>query len=221
MTKIIAINGSPRKNKNTATMLQSALEGAKAVGAETELINLYDYEFKGCVSCLACKRKGNKSNGLCVYSDALAPVLEKCKDADAVVLGSPIYLSDVTGMMRSFIERFVFPSLAYQVDPATGSLRTLAKKKPIGFIYTMNAQQEWFAQAYASLCAQTEASLAMIYGGPVRSLQVFNTYQVDNYADYDMDYFCEPEKRQYRDTHFDADKQQAFDLGKMLSADIH
>ena len=50
MTKVIAINGSPRKNWNTAIMLQSALEGAKANGAETELINLYDYEFKGCVT---------------------------------------------------------------------------------------------------------------------------------------------------------------------------
>ena len=44
--KVIAINGSPRKNKNTAIMLQSALEGAKANGAETELINLYDYEYR-------------------------------------------------------------------------------------------------------------------------------------------------------------------------------
>ena len=59
-------------------MLQSALEGAKADGAETELINLYDYEYKGCVSCLACKRKGSKANGLCAYKDALSTILEKC-----------------------------------------------------------------------------------------------------------------------------------------------
>ena len=78
--KVIAINGSPRKNWNTAIMLQSALEGAKADGAETELINLYDYEYKGCVSCLACKRKGSKANGLCAYKDALSTILEKCKE---------------------------------------------------------------------------------------------------------------------------------------------
>lgn len=101
--KVIAINGSPRKNWNTAIMLQSALEGAKADGAETELINLYDYEYKGCVSCLACKRKGSKANGLCAYKDALNTILEKCKEADALVLGAPIYFGDVTGMMRSFL----------------------------------------------------------------------------------------------------------------------
>ena len=152
--KVIAINGSPRKNWNTAIMLQSALEGAKADGAETELINLYDYEYKGCVSCLACKRKGSKANGLCAYKDALSTILEKCKEADALVLGAPIYFGDVTGMMRSFLERFLFPSLCYQVDSATRALKTLATKKPIGFIYTMNAPKEWGEMAYASMCHQ-------------------------------------------------------------------
>ena len=173
--KVIAINGSPRKNWNTAIMLQSALEGAKADGAETELINLYNYEYKGCVSCLACKRKGSKANGLCAYKDALSTILKKCKEADALVLGAPIYFGDVTGMMRSFLERFLFPSLCYQVDPTTGALKTLAAKKPIGFIYTMNAPKEWGETAYSSMCYQIEGSLAAIYGCTVKSLKVYNT----------------------------------------------
>lgn len=53
--KVIAINGSPRKN--TATLLAKALEGASSCGAETELIHLYDHNYKGCVSCFACKLK--------------------------------------------------------------------------------------------------------------------------------------------------------------------
>ena len=216
MKKIIAINGSPRKNWNTAIMLQSALEGANANGAETELINLYDYEYKGCVSCLVCKRKGSKANGLCVYKDALTTILEKCKEADAIILGSPIYFGDVTGMMRSFLERFLFPSLCYQVDPATGAMKTLAVKKPIGFIYTMNATKEWCDTAYAGMCNQIEGSLASIYGCEVKSLKVYNTCQVKNYADYDMDYFREADKHQYRDEHFEEDKQMAFELGKNL-----
>ena len=56
--KIIAINGSPRKNWNTHILLEKCLEGAKETGAETELINLYDINFKGCISCFACQRKG-------------------------------------------------------------------------------------------------------------------------------------------------------------------
>ena len=53
--KIIAINGSPRENKNTGTLLKKALEGAESCGAEIEFINLYDLDYKGCISCFACK----------------------------------------------------------------------------------------------------------------------------------------------------------------------
>ena len=56
--KVIAFNGSPRKNWNTAMLLEKALEGAKSEGAETELIHLYDLNYNGCISCFACKTKG-------------------------------------------------------------------------------------------------------------------------------------------------------------------
>lgn len=56
--KVIAINGSPRKNWNTHKLLNAALEGAKSMGAETEIIHLYDLNYTGCRSCFACKRKG-------------------------------------------------------------------------------------------------------------------------------------------------------------------
>ena len=111
--KVMAINGSPRKNGNTATLLNKALEGASAEGAETEMIHLYDLDFKGCISCFACKRIGGKSYGRCAVKDALTPVLDKVPQADAIILGSPIYFGNVTGEMRSFMERLVFPYLVY------------------------------------------------------------------------------------------------------------
>jgi len=55
--KVIAINGSPRKNGNTATLLQNVLDGAKSQGAETEFVNLIDLKYQGCISCFACKIK--------------------------------------------------------------------------------------------------------------------------------------------------------------------
>jgi multimeric flavodoxin WrbA len=54
--KVIAFNGSPRKEWNTSTLLKQALEGAESEGAETELIHLYDLNFKGCESCFSCKQ---------------------------------------------------------------------------------------------------------------------------------------------------------------------
>ena len=69
--KVIAVNGSPRKNWNTTTLLQKALDGAKSKGADTEIIHLYDLNFKGCTSCFACKRKNNLNIGHCAMKDDL------------------------------------------------------------------------------------------------------------------------------------------------------
>lgn len=59
--KVMAFNGSPREKRNTAILLNSALEGAASKGAETELVHLYNLNFKGCSSCFACKLKDGKS----------------------------------------------------------------------------------------------------------------------------------------------------------------
>lgn len=69
--KALFINGSPRKNFNTAEALESAMKGAQAAGAETELINLYELQYKGCMSCFACKLKNSKTEGVCAIKDAL------------------------------------------------------------------------------------------------------------------------------------------------------
>ena len=69
--KLIAFNGSPRKKWNTATLLEHALKGAKSEGAKTELIHLYDLDYKGCTSCFACKRIGGRVYGHCAIKDDL------------------------------------------------------------------------------------------------------------------------------------------------------
>jgi hypothetical protein len=76
MTKALFINGSPRKNGNTAQLLKRAMDGAREAGAEVELVNLYDrsLNYKGCMSCFACKLKGVKK-GVCSFKDDLQPQL--------------------------------------------------------------------------------------------------------------------------------------------------
>jgi multimeric flavodoxin WrbA len=100
--KAIAINGSPRKRWNTATLLRKALAGAKAKGAKTELVHLYDLTYKGCISCFACKKIGGKSYGRCAVKDELTPVLTKAAEAEVLILGSPMYFHTKSGEMRSF-----------------------------------------------------------------------------------------------------------------------
>ena len=115
--KLMAINGSPRKTWNTATLLKKALKGAASQGAETELVHLYDLNFKGCISYFACKTRGGKSYGRCAVKDDLRPILNKIAAADGLILGSPIYFGIVTGEMRSFMERLLFPYFTYTDPP--------------------------------------------------------------------------------------------------------
>ena len=69
--KAIGVNGSPRKKWNTATLLKKALEGAASEGAKTTLVHLYDLNYKGWISCFACKTRGGKSYSKCAVKDGL------------------------------------------------------------------------------------------------------------------------------------------------------
>ena len=116
MKKVIILNGSPRKNFNTALALKEAQKGAESAGAEVEYINLVDLNYKGCMSCFACKRKGINLGGLCALKDDLRPVLEKIIDSHAVIIGSPVYYSYPTGMFRNLLERMLFAGGTYMLD---------------------------------------------------------------------------------------------------------
>ena len=113
--KFFAINGSPRKACNTAKLLDESLKGIKSIltKAEVKRIDLYDIPFNGCKSCFACKKINGHHYGKCVYNDEFKPILNEIVKADGIILGSPVYFSDVTGNMRCFLERFQFPFFAY------------------------------------------------------------------------------------------------------------
>lgn len=100
--KVIAFNGSPRKNANTVTLVKAVLKGAESKGAETRLINLNELNIKGCQGCDACK----KHLGICVQKDDLTPQLQELKGYDAIVLGTPIYWYHVSAQFKMLIDRF-------------------------------------------------------------------------------------------------------------------
>lgn len=211
--KIMAINGSPRKTWNTATLLEKALEGAASRGAETELIHLYDLDFKGCTSCFACKLKDGKSYGACAMRDGITPVLEKIAHADAFVLGSPIYFGTVTGEMRSFMERLLFPYLMYSRPPS--SLRT--RKIPTAFIYTMNGAEETTREYhYPVHFGMNENYLARIFGKS-QTLCSYETLQFEDYSKMVFNYCDSEERRVRRQTVFPEDCRKAFEMGAGLA----
>ena len=211
--KVIAINGSPRKKWNTATLLTKALEGAASQGAETELVHLYDLTFKGCVSCFACKTKGDKSYGRCAVQDGLTPLYARIEKADVLILGSPIYLGDITGQMRSFLERLVFPYLVYANDPQT----LFPRRIPVAFIYTMGVPDVMAREmAYDRLFSRNEMFMQRVFG-PTQSLMSYDTLQFDDYSKVVATRFDPEAKAERRRTVFPEDCRKAFEMGARLA----
>ncbi|NMB79090.1 MAG: flavodoxin family protein [Methanomicrobiales archaeon] len=211
MKTVIAINGSPRKKWNTATLLEHALEGAASEGARTELVHLYDLDYKGCTSCFACKLKGGKSYGKCAMKDGLTAVLEKISAADALILGSPIYFGIVTGEMRSFMERLLFPNLTYTRPPQSLAPRQI----PTAFVYTMNVSEQLMKENYGPHIAANASVMKMMFGS-CESLYCTETLQFEDYDKVVFSYFDPAERRKRRTEVFPHDCRRAFELGSRL-----
>ena len=212
MKKIIIIDGGPRKTFNTASMLKKVAEGANSVseGTEVKSYRLYDLDYKGCMSCLACKIKGKAVN-ICKFKDALTPILEEIAEADGLVLGSPNYFGEITGQMRAFLERLAFPWLSYN-----DYSQTAPKRMPVLLIETQNGTKEYNnCNGYGTM----EYCISQALGEPEK-LIAYNTYQVKNYNNYELAGFSEEAKRQYRDAHWEDDLQQAYNAGKRMAEKI-
>ena len=210
--KILAINGSPRKKWNTVTLLEKALEGAVSVGAETELVHLYDLNYKGCISCFACKLKGGESYGKCAVKDGLAPVLDKVSTVDALILGSPIYFGTVTGEMHSFMERLLFQYLVYTRPP--GSL--FGRNIRTALICTMNVSEELMNEYQYPVHIGLNENVLRRTFGDAETLCSFETLQFDDYDKVVFSYFDPEQRRERRRTVFPEDCRKAFDLGARL-----
>lgn len=214
--KAIFINGSPRRNQNTFKLLDAARKGAESAGADTELIQLFSIEFTGCKSCFACKLKNAKTNGLCAVKDSLRPLLEKCLDADVIVMGSPVYLSYPTGQLRSFVERLVFPLISYDAGEHGERIQIRDKLVPTAVIFTMNCPEQLMKQInYPTLLGETGKNLMYAFHHN-EVLYSCDTYQFNDYSRYAAAMFDETKKREHRDKQFPIDLENAFQLGKRL-----
>jgi len=214
--KAIAVNGSPRKKWNTATLLEKALEGATSQGAKTELVHLYDLNYKGCISCFACKIKDGKSYGKCAVKDGLTPVLKKVTEADLIILGSPIYFRSVTGEMRSFMERLFFPLMTYTDPPES----LFSRKVRTAFIYTLNAPEEMVKQfGYDKSFAENEMLMKMVFGAS-ETLCSYDTYQFEDYSKVYAPRFDPNKKAKVRAEVFPIDCGKAFKMGDRLVREL-
>ena len=208
--KTIILNGSPRKNWNTAMMLKEAQKGAESVGVETEYIDLFDLSYTGCRSCLACKRK-DAERCKCFWKDDLSPVIDRIFAADALIIGSPIYLGDITSQVRGLIERLHFCALSYDdySNYFTG-------KVDVGIILTMNAPKAYYNLSYKKKAKEVAQSFKAL-NGSVEVYACCDTLQVADYSKYSMAGFNEGHKKEMREKLFPKDLEEAFRMGTKLS----
>jgi multimeric flavodoxin WrbA len=109
--KVTAINGSPRKDGNTAAILSLMAEALREDGIETEIIQVGGQVFHGCVSCGHCR---TSEGHMCVFKEeTFTDAVLKMRASDGIILGAPTYYAGIPGDMKSFLDRTFFSSSSY------------------------------------------------------------------------------------------------------------
>jgi multimeric flavodoxin WrbA len=139
--KIISFVGSPRKNGNTAWVVNEILEAAKAKGAETEAFYSGELDIKPCRGCLACHAEGSKG---CVIRDEMQKIYEEFETADALVLASPVYMGEMTGQAKVFMDR-LFATISPRFSP---HYKARATKKKLLLVFTQGNPDGSFFKDY-------------------------------------------------------------------------
>ena len=124
-----------RRTMNSAKWVEDFIKGVSSISDEIEIkyVRLYDDEYKGCYSCLACKVKGSKYHDVCAIKDGITDVLKETAYADGLCIASPIYFSDISAQTKAFIERLCYPWLDYNYV-----CMTPPKQLATATIYAMN-----------------------------------------------------------------------------------
>jgi multimeric flavodoxin WrbA len=142
-------------------------------------------------------------------------LLEEVSNADVVVFGSPIFFFDITGELRSFLERLFYPYVAFK----RGGARIISPKRiRTAFLYTMNVtEQEMKYSEYEQNLAATHSWTKYIFGYDPEIIYAYNTYQYKNYDSYVADLWNISDKKKWHDEMFPKACKNAYELGKKLT----
>ena len=139
--KIIGFAASPRKNGNTAWSVDKILEGAREQGSEVQAWCSCDLDIKPCQGCLACHQHDNQG---CVINDDMQKLYDALEHADALVLGSPVYMGQMSAQAKTFVDR-----LFAQINPRfSPHFKELAVRKKLFLVFTQGNPDPTMFQAY-------------------------------------------------------------------------
>jgi len=120
--KVLLINGSPKKNGNTAYALNQMAEVFAAQGVETEILHIGSQAIRGCIACGTCSKKGQ-----CVFDDAVNEAAPKFREADGIVVGSPVYYASANATLVAFLDR-LFYSTSFDKRMKVGASVVVARR---------------------------------------------------------------------------------------------
>ena len=137
--KVIGIVGSPRKNGNTELLTKHTLKAISEEGVDTELIRLAGLKIKPCTACMACKEQE-----ICSIKDDLFSIYLKMKEADGIILASPVYFGSATALIKALMERVGYIAL-WNGEPFHGKVGgPLVVARRSGKNFTMAQLTSWF-----------------------------------------------------------------------------
>ncbi len=206
MSRVVVVNGSPRKGWNTDLLLTEAGKGAESKGAEVQKFDLYSLErFTGCISCFGCKRAAHR--GECVVKDGLKPVLDAIDHADGLIMGAPNYFGDLSAEFKTFYERLVFPELTYNVENICCNQHRI----PVLLVMTSNADENMYRDMLENYRNTLETFI-----GPTKVLVSGETLQVKDYSKFDWTMFDGDQRHERREKVFPKELEKAFEAGASL-----
>lgn len=172
--KVLGINGSPRRGGNTDILLDRALEGARSRGAETEKVILGKLRFSACQECEIIN-----TDGECVIRDDMRGLYGKIKDADALILASPIFFGSLSAQTKMMIDRFQCVwHLKHVLNKDTGY-----KKKRAALICVEGSEKNNFFENAGSIARNLFATISADYEGELFCPAVDKKADILNHPD--------------------------------------
>lgn len=164
MSKLIAFVGSPRKNGNIDTVVKAVVKGAAESHIETKIYYLNDMTIKPCQACMYCREPEHDH---CIINDDLREVYAQIKEADYLILSSPVYIHQISGLLKNLLDRF-YPLTDHNHKPRFGIKRTI-------FIYAQAAPIPVFNRYFR----YTEKSLKAMGIKPIKRIKVLGAFTKD------------------------------------------
>lgn len=166
MSKLIAFVGSPRKNGNIDTTVKELIKGAKENHIETKVYYLNDMNIKPCQSCMYCRQPEHDH---CILKDDLKEIYGEIKEADYLVLSTPVYINQMSGALKNLLDRF-YPLTNEKHKPRFGIKKTI-------FIYSQAAPIPFIFNRYFRY---TEKSLKAMGIKPIRRITILGAFTKDS-----------------------------------------